>query len=381
FVQIFWLIPPTDHNIALYEKWVLSGQQGDIFFGDTVEGCGRVTLQEGSTFFIPSGWIHAVYTPVDSMVFGGNFLHSYCISTQLRIAQVEETTHVPQKFRYPFFTEMLWYVLERYVNCLLGISHLKDISSSPTKEHVHLTFQELRGIKSILSYLHFIPANKKCVPELITDPVALIKDVRTLVERHRNDSPVSAITGHAVFKSPGVKFKDKTNNVGMEKAFPRRRRTRCKKCIACNNSDCGQCNFCKDMIKFGGTGKSKQSCIQRQCLQPMLPVNTTCSCCGKDGWGNNPSDTDTDTREAQPSSIMECCICYELVHPACVESSYPDVVGVVDEDLPSSWECPKCCKDGRNTNYKPRHFKARNKVSSVRESSNLTSQDSVEAFT
>jgi F-box/leucine-rich repeat protein 10/11 len=92
--QIFWLIPPTDNNIALYEKWVLSGQQGDVFFGDMVEWCGRVTLAEGSTFFIPSGWIHAVYTPSDSMVFGGNFLHSYCISTQLRIAQVEETTHV-----------------------------------------------------------------------------------------------------------------------------------------------------------------------------------------------------------------------------------------------------------------------------------------------
>lgn len=92
--QIFWLIPPTDYNISTYEKWVLSGQQGDVFFGDIVEGCYRVTLDEGSTFFIPSGWIHAVYTPSDSMVFGGNFLHSFCINTQLKIAQVEETTHV-----------------------------------------------------------------------------------------------------------------------------------------------------------------------------------------------------------------------------------------------------------------------------------------------
>lgn len=31
---------------------------------------------------------------------------------------------VPQKFRYPFFTEMLWYVLEKYVYCLLGNTHL-----------------------------------------------------------------------------------------------------------------------------------------------------------------------------------------------------------------------------------------------------------------
>jgi hypothetical protein len=43
-----------------------------------------VTLEVGSTFFIPSGWIHAVYTPEDSLVFGGNFLHSFAIEKQIR---------------------------------------------------------------------------------------------------------------------------------------------------------------------------------------------------------------------------------------------------------------------------------------------------------
>lgn len=33
---------------------------------------------------IPTGWIHAVYTPKDSIVFGGNFLHSLNISLQLQ---------------------------------------------------------------------------------------------------------------------------------------------------------------------------------------------------------------------------------------------------------------------------------------------------------
>lgn len=51
-------------------------------------------LQSGDTFFIPSGWIHAVYTPKDSLVFGGNFLHSFGIEKQLKIATVEEQTKV-----------------------------------------------------------------------------------------------------------------------------------------------------------------------------------------------------------------------------------------------------------------------------------------------
>lgn len=106
--KIFWLIPPTEKNLSLYQQWVLSGKQSDVFFGDMVDKCGRITLHAGMTMFIPTGWIHAVYTPDDSLVFGGNFLHSFGIDKQLRVAQVEEQTKVPHKFRYPFFTEMLW---------------------------------------------------------------------------------------------------------------------------------------------------------------------------------------------------------------------------------------------------------------------------------
>ncbi|CAL4086162.1 unnamed protein product, partial [Meganyctiphanes norvegica] len=53
--KIFWLIPPTERNLQLYEQWVLSGKQSDIFFGDTVDKCARVELESGYTFFIPTG--------------------------------------------------------------------------------------------------------------------------------------------------------------------------------------------------------------------------------------------------------------------------------------------------------------------------------------
>ncbi len=41
-------------------------------------------------------------------MFGGNFLHSFGIEKQLQVAHIEEVTHVPSKFRFPFFTELLW---------------------------------------------------------------------------------------------------------------------------------------------------------------------------------------------------------------------------------------------------------------------------------
>ena len=49
-----------------------------------------------------------------------------------------------------------------------------------------------------------------------------------------------------------------------------------------------------------------------------------------------------------PSSLMECSVCYEIIHPDCVAKLCPGIEGVVNEDLPNSWECPKCCKEGKN---------------------------------
>jgi len=376
---------------------VLSGKQSDIFFGDTVEKCSRIRLVTGNTFFIPSGWIHAVYTPQDSLVFGGNFLHSYSITRQLHCARIENATHVPQKHKYPFYTEMLWYTLQKYVYCLLGRNHLEvpqdEIESPPSPStHIHLTAQELHGMKNIVLYLHQLPSYRKNIPELIKDPIALIKDVRTLVEFHRGDSPELAITGRNVLtgvedcdvrprdrftaQKQEIKMKcppqyadsldNKVKNLQKLQGGPRRRRTRCKKCEACQRSDCGECSFCLDMVKFGGPGRAKQTCVMRQCLQPMLPVTAACAMCELDGWGQPPVIPIQKVTRDTPSSLMECSVCYDIAHPACYTKSHPGIDGVLNEDLPNSWECPRCCKAGRNREYRPRHFRARQKSSEVR---------------
>lgn len=109
----------------MYENWVLSGKQGDIFLGDKCYDCQRIELRQGNTFIIPSGvlmcdismystftattglaafvclagWIHAVYTPEDTLVFGGNFLHSFNIPMQLNIYSIEDRTRVPRLYR------------------------------------------------------------------------------------------------------------------------------------------------------------------------------------------------------------------------------------------------------------------------------------------
>ncbi len=82
--KIFYLIEPTIENLKIYEKWLCVKNHSEIFLGDKVKNCYIFKVNEGSTIFLPTGWIHAVYTPKDSLVFGGNFLHSLNIPLQLK---------------------------------------------------------------------------------------------------------------------------------------------------------------------------------------------------------------------------------------------------------------------------------------------------------
>jgi len=126
--KIFWLLPPTESHLRLYEEWILTGRQNECFFADlcTSNDCQMIILEPGWTFFLPSGWIHAVYTLEDSIVFGGNFLNSFKIPMQIQVWTIERKVRVPDRFRYPYFIESMWYLIERYVHCLTGFTHIAD---------------------------------------------------------------------------------------------------------------------------------------------------------------------------------------------------------------------------------------------------------------
>ncbi|XP_068166429.1 lysine (K)-specific demethylase 2Ba isoform X2 [Antennarius striatus] len=122
----------------------------------------------------------------------------------------------------------------------------------------------------------------------------------------------------------------------------RRRRTRCRKCEACLRTECGECHFCKDMKKFGGPGRMKQSCIMRQCIAPVLPHTAVCVVCKEAG----KEDTLEEEDDKFNFMLMECSICNEIVHPHCLKVS--DASGVVNDELPNCWECPKCNHAGKS---------------------------------
>lgn len=128
--KTFLFIPPKEKHLKKYEEWCMSPAQNWTFLADQTKECYRVDLAEGDTMLIPAGWIHAVWTPEDSLVIGGNFLTRMNYGMQFRIAQIEKNTGVARKFRYPHFQKLHWYT---------ALQYLED---DPLPDTVRMTLQE-----------------------------------------------------------------------------------------------------------------------------------------------------------------------------------------------------------------------------------------------
>lgn len=122
--KVFYLIKPTFENLKKYENWMSRSDSSEMFLGDYVDACYKLVICAGQTLFIPTGWIHAVLTVTDSIVFGGNFLHSLNIHLQLEIYQMEHRIKTPKKFTFPYFELTHWYAAPNIFRLIQ--EHLKE---------------------------------------------------------------------------------------------------------------------------------------------------------------------------------------------------------------------------------------------------------------
>jgi|UPI000581A23D hypothetical protein len=137
----FCLIAPTEDNLKVYEEWLCSKSQTELFLPNQIRdsrSISRIHLNKGQTLFIPSGWIHAVYTPDDSLVFGGNFIHGIDIDMQLKVYSIEIRTKVLEQYRFPYFVPLYFYAGGYY----LRKSRIVTIAS-----------QELKGLPVLVDAL------------------------------------------------------------------------------------------------------------------------------------------------------------------------------------------------------------------------------------
>jgi JmjC domain, hydroxylase/Jumonji helical domain len=231
--KTFFFIPPKNKHLKEYEKWCRSPVQHQTWLPDLTKECYRVDLYEGDTALIPSGWIHAVWTPEDSLVIGGNFLTAQNYKMQFQIFDVEKNTGVTSKFRYPHFQKVMWFSAAKYlrddpipdsVKAILFSGQVFRPSiddatneddeigkTSPRPDHYnarHYSASELDGLMDLARYLRrtaLIAAGvitdgvtvesakrvKRSIPNGIGgDPVTVVKDLAIWAAWKRGNEPL-----------------------------------------------------------------------------------------------------------------------------------------------------------------------------------------------
>ncbi|XP_036375898.1 lysine-specific demethylase 7B-like isoform X1 [Megalops cyprinoides] len=158
--KIFYLIKPTRANLALYETWSSSPNQSEVFFGEKVDKCYKCVVRQGTTVFIPTGWIHAVLTSQDCMAFGGNFLHNLNIDMQLRCYEMERRLKTPDLFKFPYFEAICWYVAKNLLETL------RESREDKCQPPAYL----LKGVKALITAL------KNWLKREIREPTSEVPD-------------------------------------------------------------------------------------------------------------------------------------------------------------------------------------------------------------
>lgn len=119
--------------------------------------------------------------------------------------------------------------------------------------------------------LQVSPRCKACLLLACTQTYVIDEKRSAIAEANRPTRTSSA--GHTASRrlpSSGPKSPVTTGATSLIHKHPGRTNGRpargCRKCAGCLSQDCGECMFCRDKPKFGGSNTLKQKCMNRRCL-------------------------------------------------------------------------------------------------------------------
>ncbi|EGT55132.1 hypothetical protein CAEBREN_25500 [Caenorhabditis brenneri] len=112
--KIFYFCRPTKEMLEAYKKNEL-GIDTKTWLGEKGEWY-RVEICAGQTAMLPSSWPHYVFTPVKSIVIGGNFLTEDALQKQFDITKLEEQRlRMDETYEgnmYRGFRDVMWTFIE-----------------------------------------------------------------------------------------------------------------------------------------------------------------------------------------------------------------------------------------------------------------------------
>ncbi|EFP13210.1 hypothetical protein CRE_08442 [Caenorhabditis remanei] len=158
--KIFYFAPPTKENLVFfrdYEKY------------ETTEWIGKTLFNQWQGIaVVPAGYIHFVYTPLDSISIGGSYLTEDFFKLQFQKSKNEEKKVMYQGFRDVMFC----YIEHILIPDVIKIEDSEPVNQAPVsrqislfifsrstfllyaKKLVELVFYSQMNLYS-LSYLHF----------------------------------------------------------------------------------------------------------------------------------------------------------------------------------------------------------------------------------
>ena len=234
---------------------------------------------------------------------------------------------VPEKFRYPFYSQIHWYVLAAFIERLkeLGVDdsfghsngchsdgnngrdplsppeyadHLpiRPVLSQDQDSRPYISSSEREGLQYLMLRIRQDHLFTDDIPTCVPNTAALLDRLEvqlcspklcTALSCSPNgvalitptwlgrEKPLESLCGmegppipNPLPSSPSQRAQlHAGHNVTPPSVVTRSRRRRCLVCVACLRPPCGYCRYCLDSPKFGGPGHLKQSCIHRKCEQ------------------------------------------------------------------------------------------------------------------
>lgn len=204
----FIMFPPLKRNLDIYKRWCLSSNQNDSWLPDLIPPLKPseikairadpsipnsyinnglvVEVQKGDLLLLPSGWIHAVITLEDSLVFGGNFLNLISLGSHIEAYQLEIDTQVGDEFKFPQFLTFIWVIA--YSIMTNGVKYegfeldcLEKLADFLHSQYILITTPEVkRSQRETKAQLAVIAKIKASLPQSIIG-----KDVKSFLDQFR----------------------------------------------------------------------------------------------------------------------------------------------------------------------------------------------------
>ena len=299
----FFFVKPTQENLAVYKNLETKDAKNlAIFFPDAIKDkTYEIELREGECILIPTGYIRAMLTCEQSLLFGGNFLQSLQADLQIEIFEMEEELKMNESNQYTNFKLTHWLAIPKVLCELektLAVLTKENCESNPRYASLYRSFRSF--LQYMLNYHSELRRSKKAS---LSSPGGLSKEELeewevTFSDKYLNSlSKIKQILDNIGFEQPVLRIGGvrhlRCKFTDTKQEIPSRRRGRPRKLEKrreFENSD--------EIVDVVGVSDEEVN------IPTDAPADTS-SDTPRDAPTDTPTDTPMDTSEVDSSVKME----------------------------------------------------------------------------